>query len=162
MYRHTPIVNRESVSDASLVTTSDRHHRELIERLQIWLSDRSYKSVGNRLDIHPETVRRWIGGTSRCTGAFLVAIATEYRINPIWLLTGQGTCDPDDYHSRLLTQASTRELLVELANRIERKHPTPAPLPTVVVGSQSNGTGEAKPMDVRCSGWHPAPSYAEG
>ncbi len=63
--------------------------RALVVRLREAAEDRTYRDIGRRTHIHPETVRRFMY-TGRPSAEFIASFCSEFSISPTWLLLGHG------------------------------------------------------------------------
>lgn len=91
----------------------------LPERLRIAVgSDQSFRQIAERVGMHPETVRRYMHGSS-IPAEFVVRICQEYGVSANWLLLGAGprSIQPVDLDS--IRTIPTPELLALLAGRLE-------------------------------------------
>ncbi|MEO1583016.1 MAG: hypothetical protein AAFR96_00405 [Planctomycetota bacterium] len=88
-------------------------------RLASALEGKSYRWIARTTGIHPETVRRYMHGQSPSI-EFVTCICGHLRINPQWLLTGEGPMRGDDVRAHHLAEADPAELLAAIAATLDR------------------------------------------
>lgn len=73
------------------------------DRLKIVRGDISQKEFGEKFNITPNTLRRYETGVNPPTTDFILDVCEKYKINPIWLLLGEGPkhLEPDEISDTL-------------------------------------------------------------
>lgn len=94
------------------MTTATLH-----ERLSFVASGRTYRSLSELTQTHPETVRRYLQGQSPSV-EFLAALCRALGINADWLLTGRGPVRVDEVRAHALREANPTELHAAMASTI--------------------------------------------
>ncbi len=88
-------------------------------RLEAALEGKTYRWISRATGIHPETVRRYMQGQSPSV-EFVSSVCSQLRINPQWLLTGEGPMRRDDVRAHHLAEADPAELLAAIAATLDR------------------------------------------
>ncbi|MEL6311998.1 MAG: hypothetical protein AAFQ17_06500 [Pseudomonadota bacterium] len=93
--------------------TEFRHLRDaLVERYG------SFRGVAEAIDLHPETVRRYLR-SNRPGTEMLVRLAKQGELSPVWLMLGEGPIMREQLPDWYATQVSTSSLWAELERRIQ-------------------------------------------
>lgn len=66
------------------------YHRELVARVQLACTGYKPGELAERMNLHPETVRRYLRG-QKPSPEFLAGICRELNVSAQWLLLGQGS-----------------------------------------------------------------------
>lgn len=93
----------------------------LHERLHVVAGQMTFRQLGDRTKIHPETVRRYMQGQAPSV-EFLAAVCVELAISGEWMLTGRGPMRATDIKAHALREANAAELLGAMATTLERLH----------------------------------------
>lgn len=93
---------------------SPLHHR-----LRAVVGRRSIREVGALTNTPTETVRRYVQGHAPSV-EFLQAICDAFRVNPAWLLHGDGPISKHDVRAHALREANPTELLNAIAYALEQ------------------------------------------
>lgn len=91
----------------------------LHDRLREVLRGRSVREVSDITNVHPETVRRYLGGASPSCD-FLGRLCSTLGIDADWLLMGVGAPTAAECRSRALSAASPAQILDALASTLDR------------------------------------------
>lgn len=91
----------------------------LHDRLQAAARGYSFRELGELTATHPETVRRYMQGTSP-SYEFLSALCMHLGISGQWLLTGNGPMKAAEVRAASLREANPTELLAAMAGTLER------------------------------------------
>lgn len=79
---------------------------------------KSYRVIGQMTGQHPETVRRYMQGSSPSV-EFLSQFCAEFGVNANWLLTGRGVKRMEEAKDEALRTANPSELLKHVAGTLE-------------------------------------------
>ncbi|MEO1128295.1 MAG: hypothetical protein AAFX05_01150 [Planctomycetota bacterium] len=91
----------------------------IAERLEFACKDRSCREIGRLTQTHPETVRRYLRG-GRPPACFIASFCSIFGVSADWLLLGEGPMLRTEISVCNLSQASPRQLLLALADQIDR------------------------------------------
>ncbi len=91
---------------------------ELSQRLQSALSDHTLRAIGSETGFNSETIRRYMGGTSKIPAVFIGRVAEIYSKDLNWLLLGQET-DPESIRQPNIKEIPTDALINELGRRMK-------------------------------------------
>jgi hypothetical protein len=91
----------------------------IAQRLEFACKDRSCREIGRLTETHPETVRRYLRG-GRPPACFIATFCSIFGVAADWLLLGEGPMLRTEISNSNLSQASPRQLLLALADQIDR------------------------------------------
>jgi transcriptional regulator with XRE-family HTH domain len=91
---------------------------DVSRRLQKLLGGRTAREVAERTGVHPETVRRYMGGMTPSV-EFVAAICREFGVSGDWLLLDRGNMYPSS-EAASLEQITQPALFAEVLARIQR------------------------------------------
>ena len=100
----------------------------LSQRINRVLDGETHRSVGAKLHMSPETIRRY-RSNSRPSLEFIVALIDHYGVSPLWLFQGIGPPRIAEATNWALSHSTTREIFAELFSRFAKTE-TELGLPT--------------------------------
>lgn len=68
----------------------------LVSRMRCVCGGRTFKKLGELTKTHPESVRRYLTGSSAAQPAFLAALCEAFGVSETWLLAGRGNTYRED------------------------------------------------------------------